>query len=208
MDTSLAVITWPFAIYTRPAFMKGTAAAMKSQEHDDLLHVLKTRFEKNRHRHQGIAWAEVQARLENNPGALKSLQAMEATGGEPDVIGQDKETGRFIFCDCSAESPAGRRSLCYDREALDSRKENKPQGSAADRAAEMGIELLTEEQYRALQTLGEFDMKTSSWVMTPPDVRALGGALFCDRRYGRVFMYHNGAQSYYAARGFRGSLSL
>ena len=181
---------------------------MKAQERDELLRELKARFEKNVHRHKGIAWAEVQARLESNPAALRSLGAMEATGGEPDVIGQDKETGRFTFCDCSLESPAGRRSLCYDRAALDSRKENKPQSSAVEMAAEMGIDLLTEEQYRELQKLGELDAKTSSWVKTPPDVRSLGGALFCDRRYGRVFVYHNGAQSYYAARGFRGSLSV
>lgn len=181
---------------------------MKAQERDELLRALKARFEKNMHRHEGVAWAEVQARLENNPGAVKSLRAMEATGGEPDVIGQDKKTGHFTFCDCSVESPADRRSLCYDRAALDSRKENKPQGSAVEMAAEMGIDLLTEEQYRELQKLGEFDMKTSSWVRTPPDVRSLGGALFCDRRYGRVFVYHNGAQSYYAARGFRGLLSV
>ncbi|MCM5682315.1 DUF4256 domain-containing protein [Schlegelella sp. S2-27] len=160
------------------------------------------------HRHQGIAWADVQARLESSPAALKALQAMEATGGEPDVIAQGPEAGRFTFCDCSAESPAGRRSVCYDREALDSRKEHKPQGSAVEMAATMGIDLLTEEQYRALQKLGEFDTKTSSWVKTPPDVRSLGGALFCDRRYDQVFVYHNGAQSYYAARGFRGSLRV
>ncbi len=160
------------------------------------------------HRHHGVGWVEVRARLESNPGALKSLLAMEATGGEPDVIGQDKGTGRFTFIDCSIESPTGRRSLCYDRAALDSRKQNKPQGSAVEMAAEMGIDLVTEEQYRALQTLGEFDNKTSSWVETPSDVRSLGGALFCDRRYGRVFVYHNGAESYYAARGFRGSLSV
>lgn len=181
---------------------------MKAQEHHELLRALKARFEKNMHRHKGVAWDEVQARLESNPGALKSLGAMEATGGEPDVIGQARKTGDFTFCDCSAESPAGRRSLCYDRAALDSRKENKPQGSAEGMAAEMGIDLLTEEQYRELQTLDELDMKTSSWVKTPPDVRSLGGALFCDRRYGKVFVYHNGAQSYYAARGFRGSLSV
>jgi hypothetical protein len=181
---------------------------MKAQERDDLLRTLKERFEKNMHRHEGVAWAEVQARLEGNPGALRSLGAMEATGGEPDVIGRDREAGRFTWCDCSIESPTGRRSLCYDRAALDSRKEHKPQGSAVEMAAEMGIDLLTEEQYRALQELGEFDTKTSSWVRTPSDVRSRGGALFCDRRYGRVFMYHNGAQSYYAARGFRGSISV
>lgn len=160
------------------------------------------------HRHKGIAWAEVEDKLKRNPGALRTLRAMEETGGEPDVIGRDSEAGQLTFCDCSAESPAGRRSVCYDREALDSRKENKPQNSAVEMAAEMGIELLTEEQYRELQRLGEFDAKTSSWVKTPPDVRSLGGALFCDRRYGRVFLYHNGAQSYYAARGFRGSFSV
>lgn len=179
---------------------------MKTEERDELLHVLKARFEQNPHRHRGIAWDEVQARLESNPEALKSLHAMEATGGEPDVIGQ--ENGRFTFCDCSPESPTGRRSVCYDREALDARKKNKPKSSAVEMAVAMGVDLLTEEQYRALQKLGEFDTKTSSWVETPRDVRSLGGALFCDRRYGQVFVYHNGAQSYYAARGFRGSLRV
>lgn len=177
---------------------------MKAQEREKLLQALKDRFHKNMHRHTGVAWAEVHARLQADPAAQKSLFEMERTGGEPDVIGRDGDTGQFIFCDCSAESPEGRRSLCYDREALDSRKENKPGGSAVEMAAAMGIELLTQEQYRSLQGLGEFDTRTSSWVMTPPDVRSLGGALFCDRRYGRVFVYHNGAQSYYAARGFRG----
>jgi hypothetical protein len=181
---------------------------MKEQERDELFQALKARFEKNMHRHKGIAWSEVQARLEGNPSALRSLRAMEATGGEPDVIAHDKDTGKFTFCDCSAESPTGRRSVCYDRAALDSRKENKPQGSAVEMAHEMGIDLLTEEQYRELQKLDELDLKTSSWVSTPPDVRSLGGALFCDRRYGRVFLYHNGAQSYYAARGLRGLLSV
>ena len=176
---------------------------MKTQERDELLQVLKLRFEKNMHRHEGISWTEVEARLRSSSTALTSLLAMESTGGEPDVIGRDGETGHFTFCDCSAESPAGRRSLCYDPEALDARKEHKPQGSAVEMAAGMGIDLLTEEEYRELQKLGEFDTKTSSWVKTPPDVRSLGGALFCDRRYGRVFVYHNGAQSYYAARGFR-----
>ena len=180
---------------------------MKSPKPNDLLAHLKARFEKHMHRHKGIAWATVQARLERNPGALKALQAMEASGGEPDVIAAEK-SGHIIFCDCSAESPSGRRSLCYDREALDARKENKPQGSAVEMAAEMGIELLTEQQYRELQELGEFDTKTSSWVRTQPDVRSLGGSLFCDRRYGKVFLYHNGAQSYYAARGFRGRLRV
>jgi hypothetical protein len=181
---------------------------MKTQERDELLQALKARFESHMHRHQGMTWTDVQARLASHPDALKSLHAMEETGGEPDVIGRDTKSGRLVFCDCAAESPAGRRSLCYDREALDSRKENKPQRSAVDMAAEMGIELLSEAQYRALQELGEFDVKTSSWIRTEPGVRALGGALFCDRRYGRVFVYHNGAQSYYAARGFRGVLSV
>lgn len=181
---------------------------MNAQERDELLQTLKTRFESNMHRHENLSWPEVQARLESNPQALRSLLAMEATGGEPDVIGQNEETGLVTFCDCSAESPAGRRKVCYDRAARESRKEHQPQGSAVEMAAEMGIDLLTEEQYRALQELGEFDLKTSSWVQTPPDVRSLGGALFCDRRYGRVFVYHNGAQSYYGARGFRGVLRV
>lgn len=180
---------------------------MNAQERGALLQTLQTRFDTNMQRHKGIAWADVRDRLERNPRALKSLRAMEATGGEPDVIGQD-ETGHFRFCDCSQESPKGRRSACYDREALDARKEHKPQHSAVEMAAEMGVDLLTEEEYRELQQLGEFDKKTSSWVKTPPDVRALGGALFCDRRYGKVFVYHNGAESYYAARGFRGSLRV
>jgi hypothetical protein len=175
---------------------------MKAQ----LLSTLQARFEKNMQRHEEMAWADVQVRIEADATALKTLQAMEDTGGEPDVIGYDEATGRYAFCDCSAESPSGRRSLCYDREALESRKENRPKGSAVDAATAMGVELLTEEQYRALQQLGEFDLKTSSWIRTPDDVRSLGGALFCDRRYGRVFVYHNGAQSYYAARGFRGTL--
>ncbi len=180
---------------------------MKSTKPDDLIEQLKARFEKNMHRHPGIAWAAVQAKLEHNLEASTSLRAMEASGGEPDVIVSDT-SGHITFCDCSAESPMGRRSLCYDKEARDSRKENKPAGSAVEMAAKMGIELLTEQQYRELQQLGEFDAKTSSWVQTPPDVRLLGGALFCDRRYGKVFVYHNGAQSYYAARGFRGRLRV
>ena len=181
---------------------------MKAQERKVLLQALKDRFEKNMHRHKGIAWADVQAKIEGKPDAMKTLSEMEATGGEPDVIGHDEETGQYTFCDCSAESPSGRRSVCYDREALDSRKEHKPGSSAVEMAVAMGIDLLTEEQYRELQTLGEFDTKTSSWVKTPSDVRSLGGAYFCDKRYGKVFVYHNGAQSYYAARGFRGSLRV
>lgn len=180
---------------------------MTARKQDELILTLQARFEKHPQRHKGIAWVDVRSKLENTPVALKSLQAMEATDGEPDVIGRDKD-GRFLFCDCSPEAPAGRRSLCYDREALAARKEAKPKGSAVEMAREMGIELLTEEQYRALQALGEFDLKTSSWISTPPEVRLLGGALFCDRRYGRVFVYHNGAQSYYAARGFRGLLRV
>lgn len=179
---------------------------MKAQERDQLLRTLQTRFEKNRHRHEGHKWEAVQAKLEANPAALKSLLQMESSGGEPDVIGHEK--GQYVFCDCAAESPSGRRSLCYDPEALDARKENKPQGSAVEAAADMGVELLDEATYRRLQQLGEFDTKTSSWIATPDDVRSLGGALFCDRRYGRVFVYHNGAQSYYAARGFRGLLRV
>lgn len=179
-----------------------------AREREELLRTLEARFESHRQRHEGIDWAEVRARLESRPAALKALREMEATGGEPDVVGREAPTGRFVFCDCSAESPAGRRSLCYDGEALESRKEHKPAGSAVERAAAMGIEMLSEEEYRRLQQLGEFDSKTSSWIRTPPDVRALGGALFCDRRYGRVFVYHNGAQSYYAVRGFRGALRV
>lgn len=182
--------------------------AMKASERKKLLQTLQTRFEKNMQRHEGLAWHDVQARLESKPEALRSLNEMERTGGEPDVIGRDAQTGVVTYCDCSAESPSDRRSCCYDREALASRKEHKPQSSAVEMAAEMGIELLTEERYRELQRMGEFDLKTSSWIVTPPDVRALGGALFCDRRFGRVFVYHNGAQSYYAARGFRGLLRV
>ena len=175
---------------------------------EELLKVLKARFEKNKNRHKGLEWDKIEARLEANPGKLWSLDEMEATGGEPDVVGQDKKTGEYIFYDCSVESPKERRSLCYDREALESRKEHKPKNSALDMAADMGIELLTGEQYRELQQLGEFDLKTSSWVKTPAFIRKLGGALFCDRRYNQVFLYHNGAESYYAARGFRGSLRV
>jgi Protein of unknown function (DUF4256) len=175
---------------------------------EGLLSGLQSRFEKNVNRHKGLEWAKVQAKLETNPEKLWSLSEMERTDGEPDVVGHDKKTGEYIFYDCSAESPKGRRSLCYDREALESRKENKPKGSAIDMATDMGIELLTEEQYRELQKLGEFDTKTSSWVKTPSAVRKLGGALFCDRRFNTVFVYHNGAESYYAARAFRGSLKV
>ena len=174
----------------------------------ELLEELKTRFEKNMNRHKGLEWAGVQAKLEADPEKLWSLSEMERTGGEPDVIGFDKKTGEYIFYDCSAESPKGRRSYCYDGAAWDSRKQHKPENAAVDAAADMGIELLTEEQYRELQTLGEFDLKTSSWVLTPAEVRDLGGAIFCDRRFGRVFTYHNGAESYYAARGFRGVLKV
>ena len=181
---------------------------MKTKQRDEVLEALKDRFEKNPQRHKGIAWSDVEARLASNGDALKALHAMEASGGEPDVIGEDKKTGQVVFCDCAAQSPSGRRSICYDREALDARKEHKPKNSAVEMAAAMGIELLTEDEYRALQQLGEFDTKTSSWIRTPSDVRSLGGALFCDRRYGKVFVYHNGAESYYAARGFRGSLRV
>ncbi|MDZ7363412.1 MAG: DUF4256 domain-containing protein [candidate division KSB1 bacterium] len=181
---------------------------LKAKQREELLSALQARFEKNMNRHPGLEWAKVQARLEANPERLWSLHEMERTGGEPDVVGYDKNTGEYIFYDCSAESPKGRRSVCYDREALESRKEHKPKDSAMGMAAAMGIELLTEEQYRELQQLGEFDTKTSSWVQTPSDIRKLGGALFCDRRYGHVFVYHNGAESYYAARGFRGSLRV
>ncbi len=175
---------------------------------EELLGALKARFERNMNHHKGLEWAQVQAKLEANIERLWSLHEMERTGGEPDVIGRDNQTGDYVFCDCSPESPKGRRSLCYDREALDSRRENKPQGNAVDLAVAMGIELLTEEQYRALQKLGKFDMKTSSWVKTPSAIRKLGGALFCDRRYDTVFVYHNGAESYYAARAFRGLLRV
>ena len=178
------------------------------EQRDELLGALKARFERNMNRHKGFEWAQVQAKLEANAERLWSLNEMERTGGEPDVIGRDKKTGEYVFCDCSSESPKGRRRLCYDREALNSRKEHKPEGAAVDMAAAMGIDLLTEEQYRALQKLGHFDTKTSSWVKTTSDIRKLGGALFCDRRYDTVFVYHNGAESYYAARGFRGSLRV
>ncbi|MEJ8812791.1 DUF4256 domain-containing protein [Variovorax ureilyticus] len=181
---------------------------MKAQQRDTLIDTLKARFERNMHRHTGVDWADVHGRLRNHPEKLRSLFEMETTGGEPDVIGVADDGGAYLFFDCASESPEGRRSLCYDAEALRSRKQNKPRDNAVDMAAAMGVSLLTETQYRELQKLGEFDMKTSSWVATPPEVRELGGALFCDRRYGKVFVYHNGAESYYAARGFRGSLSV
>jgi hypothetical protein len=183
-------------------------ASMNAKQSEALLGKLRARFENNMDRHKGMEWSKVQARLESMPDKLRALDAMEKSGGEPDVIGQDKQTRKIVFVDCSAESPAGRRSLCYDREALESRKENRPKNSAIEVAAAMGIELLTENQYRDLQKLGCFDTKTSSWIKTPSAIRKLGGALFCDRRYDCVFVYHNGAQSYYAARGFRGVLTV
>lgn len=178
------------------------------EQSEELLSTLKIRFEKNMNRHKGLTWANVETKLESDNGKLWSLNEMEETGGEPDVVGHDKKTGEYIFYDCSAETPKGRRSICYDGEALESRKENKPKTNAIDMATAMGIEILTEEQYRELQKVGDFDTKTSSWVLTPTDIRELGGALFCDRRYDHVFLYHNGAESYYAARGFRGSLRI
>jgi uncharacterized protein DUF4256 len=195
-------------VKTMPQPLKSNKKELSPEHRQELLKVLKSRFEKNMNRHEGLAWAEVQAKLEANAEKLWSLSEMEKTAGEPDVVGRDKKTGGYIFYDCSPESPNGRRSLCYDREALESRKENKPKGNAADMAFAMGIELLTEEQYRELQKLGGFDTKTSSWVKTPTDIRKLGGALFCDRRFNTVFVYHNGAESYYAGRGFRGSLKV
>src|SRR5215207_7127773 len=187
---------------------KSTEKELSSEQREELLKPLKARFQKNINRHKGLEWAQVQAKLEANPEKLWSLNEMERTGGEPDVVGHDKRTGEYTFYDCSAESPKGRRSLCYDREALEGRKEHKPKDSAMDMAAAMGIELLTEEQYRELQKLGDFDTKTSSWVKTPSTIRKLGGALFCDHRYDHVFVYHNGAESYYGARAFRGSLKV
>jgi Protein of unknown function (DUF4256) len=181
---------------------------LSAKQHEELLKALKVRFEKNLNRHKGLDWAKVQAKLEANPEKLWSLNEMERTGGEPDVVGHDKKMGEYIFFDCSEQTPEGRVSLCYDREALDSRKEHKPKNNAIDMAAAMGIELLTEEQYLELQKLGEFDTKRSSWIATPADIRKLGGALYCDRRYGRVFVGHNGAESYYSGRGFRGSLKV
>ena len=181
---------------------------LSATEVEELLNTLKARFQKNMARHKNLEWSAIQSKLESNKEKLWSLNEMERTGGEPDVVGHDTTTGECIFYDCSAESPNGRRSLCYDREALQSRKEHKPKNSAVDMATAMGIEILGEEQYRALQTVGHFDTKTSSWVKTPPEIRRLGGAIFCDRRYGHVFVYHNGAESYYAARAFRGSLKI
>ena len=197
--------------------MKSNKKELSQEQREELLRILKARFDKNMKRHKGLEWTKVQAKLETRPNGssgransqkMWSLDDMENTGGEPDVVGYDKKTGEYIFYDCSAESPKGRRSICYDGEALESRKEHKPENSAIDMAAAMGIELLTEEQYRNLQELGNFDTKTSSWVQTPADIRKLGGALFCDRRYNHVFVYHNGAESYYAARAFRGSLRV
>ena len=185
-----------------------TRQQLPPEQRGALLSTLKARFEKNMNRHHDLQWPAVQARLEANPDKLWSLQEMERTGGEPDVVGHDRKTGEYLFYDCAAESPKGRRSVCYDREALESRKEHKPKDSAMNMAAAMGIEMLTEEQYRELQTLGEFDTKTSSWVKTPPEIRKRGGAIFCDRRYDHVFTYHNGAESYYGARAFRGALKV
>ncbi|HEU4470912.1 MAG TPA: DUF4256 domain-containing protein [Flavisolibacter sp.] len=181
---------------------------LPAEEQKTLLKTLKARFEKNMHRHKGMDWTKVQERLEASTGKLWSLSEMEKSGGEPDVVAYDKKSGEFVFFDCAAETPKGRRSVCYDREGLESRKEHRPQNNAIDMAEEMGIEILTEEEYRQLQTLGEFDIKTSSWIKTPPAIRELGGALFCDRRYDTVFVYHNGAQSYYGARAFRASLRV
>lgn len=186
----------------------GRKKELSAGQREEVLDLLKVRFEKNMSRHKGLEWSKIQARLESNSEKLWSLSEMAKTGGEPDVVGYDKKTGEFIFFDCAAESPKGRRSVCYDREALQSRKEHKPASNAIEMATAMGIELLTEDQYRELQKLGDFDAKTSSWVQTPSDIRKLGGALFCDRRYGHVFVYHNGAESYYGARGFRGSLRV
>ena len=188
--------------------MNSNKKKMSAEQREELLRALKARFEKNMNRHKGLEWAKVQAKLEANTEKLRSLNEMERTGGEPDVVGHDKKTGEYIFYDCSAESPNGRRSVCYDGAALESRKEHKPKNSAADMAAAMGIELLTEEQYRELQKLGHFDTKTSSWIRTPSEIRKLGGAIFADYRYGNVFVYHNGAESYYGARAFRGSLRV
>ncbi len=187
---------------------KENSKELSPEQRQELVGILRTRFRKNMERHEGLEWDEVQAKLEAHPEKLRSLHEMEVTGGEPDVVGRDQQTGEFVFYDCSPESPKGRRNVCYDPEALESRKEHKPKDSAIHMAADMGIEVLTEEQYRALQKLGTFDLKTSSWVVTPPKIRKLGGALFCDRRFDTVFVYHNGAESYYGGRGFRGSLNV
>lgn len=188
--------------------MKNNKNKLTPSQAEELLNILQARFEKNSNRHKGVEWDKVQLKLEAHPGKLWSLNEMEMTGGEPDVVGVDKKMNEYVFYDCSAETPKGRRSICYDHEALNARKEHKPENSAMGMAAEMGIELLTEEQYRELQQLGAFDVKTSSWILTPAAIRKLGGALFCDRRYNHVFVYHNGAESYYAARGFRGALKV
>ena len=193
---------------TPPRSVNNNKKNLSPEQREQLLRTLSARFEKNIIRHHGLAWAQVQTKLDASAEKLWSLNEMERTGGEPDVVGRHERTGEYIFYDCSAETPKGRRSLCYDREALESRKQDKPKNNALDMAAAIGIELLTEEQYRELQTLGEFDTKTSSWIRTPSQIRKLGGALFCDRRYGAVFVYHNGAESYYAARAFRGSLQV
>ena len=192
----------------RMSKIKNNKKELSTQQREQLLKTLKARFEKNMNRHKGLEWNKIQSRLEAHTEKLWSLNEMERTGGEPDVVGYDKKTGEYIFYDCSAESPKDRRSVCYDREGLESRKEHRPENNAVDMAADMGIELLTEEEYRELQKLGEFDTKTSSWIKTPPKIRDLGGAFFCDRRYDHVFLYHNGAQSYYAGRAFRGSLKV
>jgi hypothetical protein len=188
--------------------MNSNKKELSAKQCEELFKTLKSRFEKNMNRHKGLEWSKVQTKLEINTEKLWSLNEMERTGGEPDIVGYDDKTGEYIFYDCSAESPKGRRSICYDREALESRKEHKPENNAVDMAADMGIEILSEEEYRELQKLGDFDLKTSSWVITPPEIRKLGGALFADFRYGKVFVYHNGAESYYAARGFRGLLRI
>lgn len=185
-----------------------TKKKLTSKEQEELMGILKARFEKNMNRHKGVEWTRVEAKLQANPGKLWSINEMEATGGEPDVVSHDKKTGEYVFYDCSPESPNGRRSICYDHQALQSRKEHKPKNSAIEMAAGMGIELLTEDQYRELQQFGKFDTKTSSWIVTPANIRKLGGAIFADYRYGKIFIYHNGAESYYAARGFRGSLRV
>jgi hypothetical protein len=204
-EPSLSLICY---IPEQDTIIMETKKELSPEQRDELIRALKDRFEKNMDRHKGIAWAKLQAKLEANPEKLWSLHEMERTGGEPDVVVHDQQTGEYIFYDCSAESPVGRRNVCYDRQALDARKEHKPGNSAMDMAAEMGIELLTEAQYRELQQLGKFDAKTSSWVKTPADIRKLGGALFADFRYGTVFLYHNGADSYYAVRGFRGRVRV